>query len=242
MKLFLSGEGPSDLGHMVPSPGGEVFAPGPMAWMVDKLLEPHLKYSLLELHEAGGEAVVFIHKAQLTALGKPSAPGKPLLSGLKHGKGQAFHARSAQCLGLLAKAQEPPAVAVLFRDGDGTNSTPRQEWQEKWDSMARGFALAGFASGVPMVPRPKSEAWLLCGLKEQPYQHCAVLEDAPGNDGSPKALKTRIEALLGHEASAEEQAGWVRDGRIDPQHIDMPSFAEFRDALDTAVSKALARP
>ncbi len=242
MKLFLSGEGPSDLGQMVPGPGGEVFAPGPMAWMVDKLLEPHLKYSLLELHEAGGEAVVFIHKAQLTALGKPSAPGKPLLSGLKHGKGQAFHARSAQCLGLLAKAQEPPAVAVLFRDGDGTNSTPRQEWQEKWDSMARGFALADFASGAPMVPRPKSEAWLLCGLKEQPYQHCAALEDAPGNDGSPKALKTRLASLVGHEASAQEQAAWVRDGRIDPQHIDMPSFAAFRDALHHAVGAALASP
>lgn len=239
MKLFLSGEGPTDIGRMAPSPGGEVFVAGPMAWMVDKLLEQRLGYSLLELHESGGETVGFIHKASLTAMGKPSQPGKPLLSGLKHGKGQAFHARSAQCLGLLAKASESPAVAVLFRDGDGTNSAPRQEWREKFDSMVRGFAMAGFASGVPMVPRPKSEAWLLCGLKDQPYQNCDPLEEAPGNDGSPRALKTRLEGMLGHEASAEEQAAWVRDGTIDPQQIHMPSFAAFRDALDSAVNNAL---
>lgn len=242
MKLFLSGEGPTDLGQMTPAAGGEVFAPGPMAWVVDKLLEQHLGYSLLDLHQAGGENVVFVHKADLTAMGKPSAPGKPLLSGLKHGKGQAYHARSAQCLGLLAKAAQPPAVAVLFRDGDGTNSTPRQEWQDKWESVQRGFALAGFACGVPMVPRPKSEAWLLCGLKDPPYQHCDALEDAPGNDGSPKALKTRLKTLLGHEPSAEEQASWVRDGRIDPQRIHTPSFAAFRQALQAAVAQALASP
>ncbi len=242
MKVYLSGEGPTDIGRMSPSPAGEVFVPGPMAWMVDKLMEQHLGYSLLELHESGGETVEFIHKANLTAMGKPSQPGKPLLSGLKHGKGQAFHARSAQCLGLFAKTADVPAVAVLFRDGDGTNSTPRQEWREKFDSMVRGFALAQFDCGVPMVPRPKSEAWLLCGLKDQPYLNCDPLEEAPGNDGSPRALKTRLEDLLGHEASAEEQVAWVRDGIIDPQQIQMPSYTAFRDALNAAVSQALSHP
>lgn len=241
MMLLLSGEGPTDLGQQVPTPDGQQFIPGPMAWVVDKLLERRLDYSLIELHASGGESVTFVHKASLIAYGKPSQPGKPLLSGVKHGKGQAFHARSAQCLGLMAKALEPPVVAVLFRDSDGTNSTPRQEWREKFDSMVRGFALAAFDSGVPMVPRPKSEAWLLCGLKQQPYQHCDALEDAPGNDDSPAALKTRLKNLLGHEPTADEQAAWVRDGVIDPTQINMPSFTSFRDALDAAVGKALAK-
>jgi hypothetical protein len=241
MRLLFSGEGPTDLGQEVPTSDGKKFIPGPMAWVVDKLLELRLGYSLLELHESGAESVNFVHKANLIAYGKPGQPGKPLLSGLKHGKGQAFHARSAQCFGLMAKAEEPPVVAVLFRDSDGTNSTPRQEWREKFESMVRGFALAGFDTGVPMVPRPKSEAWLLCGLKPQPYQHCDALEEAPGNDGSPAALKTRLKNLHGQEPSADEQAAWVRDGVIDPTQIDMPSFTAFRDALDAAVGTALAR-
>jgi len=241
MRLWLSGEGPTDLGQVVPTADGPQFIPGPMAWVVDKLLQARLGYSLLELHAAGADSVTFVHKAQLSAHGKPSQPGKPLLSGIKHGKGHAFHARSAQCLGLMAKAAAPPVVAVLFRDSDGTNATPRQAWREKWESMERGFALAGFDAGVPMVPRPKSEAWLLCGLQQPPYQHCHALEEAPGNDDSPAALKNRLKALIGHEPTADEQAGWVRDGVIDPSQIDMPSLTAFRDALAVAINAACAR-
>ena len=34
MRLLLSGEGPTDLGHEKPSTGGMAFVPGPMAWVV----------------------------------------------------------------------------------------------------------------------------------------------------------------------------------------------------------------
>jgi hypothetical protein len=125
-------------------------------------------------------------------------------------------------------------VAVLFRDGDGTRSSPPDDWQRKLESMLNGFQLAGCTTGVPMLPRPKSEAWLLCAMKPQPYQHCAALEDASGNDDSPNSLKTQLEALIGHKASAQEQAQWVRDGRVDPDRLDMPSFLIFRQHLEAA--------
>lgn len=48
-----------------------------------------------------------------------------------------------------------------------------------------------------MVPRPKSEAWLLCALKPNPYQHCAALEEAPmATTAARTLLKPRLAALM----------------------------------------------
>lgn len=218
---------------------GMQFVPGPMAVMVDRLIQQRLDYSLLELNENGGECVEFISESALAAHGK-TAP--KLLPGIKYGKGQAFFTRTAQVLGLLAKQSEPPTVAVLFRDADGTHSAPADLWQQKFDSISRGFELVGFAHGVPMVPRPKSEAWLLCGLKNQPYQHCNALEDAPGNDNSPNSLKSQLAALVGYEPGAVEQADWVRSGSIDPTQITMPSFVAFQTTLVSRLNNALTLP
>jgi hypothetical protein len=243
VKLMLAGEGPTDLGVMRPEAGGARFVPGPMAWVVDQLVEDQLGYSLLELAEVGGDVVRAVHK---TELAQHARSGPTLLPGLKRGKGTALYFRNAEVLGRLALAQQAesqePVLAVLFRDGDGTRSVPSREWQDKFDSMVNGFKQAGFDAGVPMVPRPKSEAWLLCGLKAQPYQHCGELEDAPGNDGSPNNLKARLKALNGGiDPSADVQAGWICDGTVDPRRIDMPSFAAFQQELDRACSAALTR-
>jgi hypothetical protein len=241
MRLVLSGEGPTDLGQAVLTPGGMNFAPGPMAWIVDKLLERHhTGYSLLEAHQAGGDCVTHVHETALAALGKP---GSPLFPGVKFGKGTAFFTRNAQAMGLLVKktsAQEnQPVLAVLFRDGDGVRATPAGEWQEKVNSMHRGFALVDCHTGVPMVPRPKSEAWLLCALRQPGYVNCAPLEDASGNDASPSSLKRQLAALCGGpDPSADEQADWVMIGTVDPLRIDMPSFDAFKQALHTAAKHA----
>lgn len=241
MRLLLSGEGPTDLGHERPTGGGMKFVPGPMAWVVDKVLERHhTQYSVLDIHLAGGDCVTHVHETALASMGKQ---GSPLFPGVKFGKGTAFFTRNAQVLGLLAKqtaAQElQPVVAVLFRDGDGVRATPAGEWQEKVDSMHRGFAMVECDTGVPMVPRPKSEAWLLCALRPPGYANCALLEDASGNDASPNSLKKQLAALSGGtDPSADEQAGWVVTGAVDPLRIDMPSFNAFKQALHTAAQNA----
>lgn len=241
MRLVFSGEGPTDLGHERPTAGGTAFVPGPMAWMVDKLLERHYTgYSLLELHQAGGDCVTHVHEAELKALGKP---GSPLFPGIKFGKGTAFFTRNAQVLGLLAKqtsAQEKqPVLAVLFRDGDGVSATPAGEWQEKVDSMHRGFAMVECDTGVPMVPRPKSEAWLLCALRAPGYANCAPLEEASGNDASPNSLKKQLAARCGGaDPTVDQQADWVMSGAVDPLRINMPSFNAFKQALHTAAQSA----
>lgn len=241
MRLLLSGEGSTDLGHEKPTAGGKAFVPGPMAWVVDKLLEcHHTKHSMLGAHQDGGDCVTHVHEAALAALGKPDSL---LFPGVRYGKGTALFTRNAQVLGLLAKqtsAQEGrPVLAVLFRDSDGTKATPAGEWQQKVDSMHRGFEMVGCDTGVPMVPRPKSEAWLLCALRPPGYADCARLENASGNDASPNSLKKQLAALCdGVDPSADQQADWVITGAVDPLRINMPSFNAFKQALHTAAQNA----
>ncbi len=238
MILMLSGEGKTDMGQMVPADRGMRFQPGPMAWVFDRLVAKYLYHSPIEVYEAGGESVCFVSETELAYSGKQSSP--TLLAGIKFGKGLAGYARNAQVLGLraisLQNEKSEPVVAVLFRDTDKTNAAPRSEWQTKVESMRRGFDIVGFSRGVPMMPLPKSEAWLLCALKQNHYQDCEKLEEAPGNDNSPNSLKKQLENVIGHEAAAEEQADWVRSGRVDPQRIDMPSFNAFRGALNDAIN------
>ncbi|MBK8751694.1 MAG: hypothetical protein IPL99_08605 [Candidatus Competibacteraceae bacterium] len=244
MILMLSGEGKSDMGQMMPGVSGIVYEPGPMAWMVDRLAKKRLDYSLLEKPQ-DTECVKFVSERELTESDRPSKPGQPLLRGLKRGKNTQLFTRNAQVLGLLAKNLErnrqEDVIAVLFRDADKTNACNADTWEEKRQSIENGFALAEFRNGVPMVPRPKSEAWLLCALKNPPYQHCNTLEEESGNDNSPRSLKSKLETLIGHKPAAQEQAHWIRTGRIDPEQIDMPSFTAFREALNRALNTVVAR-
>jgi hypothetical protein len=240
VKLVLSGEGATDLGAIQVGSNGENFVPGPMALIVDKLLERHhTAYSLIESHDAGGDCIVYVAKSELSSFAKK---GLTLLPGQKYGKGNAFFVSNAQCLGLYAKklsAEEAgiPVIAILFRDGDGTNS--KKEWSAKVESMRRGFELVEFRTGVSMVPNPKSEAWLICALRSPAYSGCASLEDESGNDNSSNPLKEQLARLCGGlHPSAETQADWVRDGRVDPSRIEMPSFSVFKEDLRKAARNA----
>lgn len=239
MRLVLSGEGPTDIGSTRLVPGGSTFVPGPMAVIVDALIEPTLGYSLLDA-AAAMDCVRHVPESELAQRSRALRP--PVLPGLKLPKGYAGHVKAAQALSAVAQEERgpdgaQPVLAVLFRDTDGTHSAPRDRWQQVVDAISGGFERAGFGTGVPMVPRPKSEAWLLCALKEPAYQHCEALEDAPGNDRSPRSLKGRLTETIGHEATAEEQAQWVRERRVDPAQIEMPSFEAFRGALEQALRR-----
>jgi len=241
MILVLSGEGPSDVGTETLTTDGWKFVAGPMAVIVDQLLSrsEKLNYSLLETHEVGAECVLFVSEGQLSRL-RPSRPIQ--LPRGDDGFGNIFFRAQAYLLGKhvkeIATQRNEQAIAVLFRDGDGTRSMPREQWRQKFDSIVSGFRAADFQTGVPMVPRPKSEAWMLCGLlkHENREEACGWLEAESGNDASPNSLKRQL-ALhlgheLGHEPTAEEQAELVKSGHITPELIDLPSFTAFRDELD----------
>jgi hypothetical protein len=242
MILMLSGEGKTDMGQIVPTDKGMRFSPGPMAWIVDRLAAKRLYFSPLEAYESGNDTVRFVDETELGKSGKRSST--TFLPGIKYGKATAYYTRNAQTLGLrasiLQQEQKEPVVAVLFRDTDKTNSADKDIWKIKVDSIKRGFDLVDFPHGVPMVPLPKSEAWLICALKNDPYKRCELLEDAPGNDDSPNSLKMRLEKLVGHNPTAEEQAEWVSTGKVDPGRIDMPSFNAFREDLNNVLTASMA--
>jgi hypothetical protein len=211
-----------------------------MAVMVDHLAQGRVGYSLLDTHQAGGDCIRYVHETELARAGKK---GPLLLPGVKFGKHNTYFTRNAQVLGQLAKndalASGRPTAAILFRDSDGTRSVAKSQWQEKFDSIKRGFEIVEYLCGVPMVPRPKSEAWLLCALRPPAYADCAQLEDASGNDASPNSLKHQLEGVAG-VIGADGQAQWVRERAVDVQRIDMPSFNAFRSELERALEAALA--
>lgn len=232
MIVIVSGEGPTDIGRCegnaaVCEPPD--FVPGEMAMLVDMMLRPLWGYSPLEqrgvLHVTKKELGRLSREVKTTAL-----PGK------KKDQGTAFYFKNSLALGIYAtqfeRQEACETIAVLFRDTDGTVSTERGHRQKKLSSMYSGFDAAHYTRGVPMLPKPKSEVWMLCATQKRPYQSCACLEDISGNDASPNSAKRQLDAALkARKTSREELTDMLADGRINPDHIDMPSFNEFRQRV-----------
>ncbi len=234
MLVVLSGEGPSDLGRC----DGSVFHPGPMAWMIDKLAEDRLGFSLVDT-----ECIRLISKQELAQTSKGLQPIK--LPGKKSKKETGFYFRNARALAKKAREylmEDSAIIAVLFRDADGTASSGRGEWSDKYQSMINGFRAERFDTGVPMIPKPKSEAWLLCALRRLPYENCGTLEQRSGNDDSPQSLKAELNVLLEGNDSAAAQAELVHTGRVDCFRIGMPSYQAFREALENTLEKVIHAP
>lgn len=216
MFVLLSGEGPTDIGVS----NGEL---GPMAKLIFKFAEDYLNYSLGDTDQFN-----IIHKADLAEEAKNLK--QISLRGKKTQVETRYFYNNARALAEIAKkayANHPNLLLILFRDADGTHNDGRGMWQDKWNSMLYGFKIAEVNTGIPMLPMPKSEAWLLCALREQ-GQNCEKLERESGNDDSPNSLKLQLREHLGEAATRELLNQKVDDGEIDIGQIDMPSFNKFK--------------
>jgi hypothetical protein len=222
--LVLSGEGNSDIGKL--SHGLEEFIPAPMYSLIDKIIEQKLKYSFYELTP---KSITFIPKKKLL---EESKKFKSFTS-KKKGKESAFFYKNARALAKIAQdtaeeLKDEDVIAILFRDSDGTVSTTDGMWEDKVKSVEYGFKFKDFNRGVAMIPKPKSEAWLICALKNKAYENCQKLEDRSGNDDSPNSLKKEFDKLGIDTNNINEM---IQDGRIDIEKIDMPSFRYFEKRL-----------
>lgn len=245
MIFLVSGEGSSDIGirsNENPSSDGSGFCPGPMSVIIDKLIEPWLNYSLM-----GCKAIEFIPENQLKNIEVP----RNALRGKKRKNHETalntkyFYQNARQLARIAlekAKTNQCAVGAVLFRDADGTRSTEKGLYENKWASIEVGFQAEEFNFGVPMVPKPKSEAWLLCALKVDHYQNCNQLElTLSGNDNSPDSAKDQLDCELNRLGkSVGDVVGMVSEGIIDPERIDMPSFNRFRERLKEVTLGMLA--
>jgi hypothetical protein len=226
MHLVLSGEGASDVGI-------DCENISPITKLVDRLIERRLGYSLIEY-----QAWTLFSKAELVDRAKQMKPR------YRKGKKQASETRyfynNARALALLAEELErEDRLVILFRDGDGTATSTRQEWAQKLQSMLDGFAVEELITGVPILPKPKSEAWWLCALRDG-YQNCQQLEDESGNDASPNSLKSQIEACLGEPATRFLLNDKIDTGEIDIDRIDMNSLNEFKKRLNEVLDILLS--
>lgn len=247
MILLVSGEGPTDIGgttsQQCPTLAEDVTW-GPMGMMVNKLVEPIWGYEPID-----GGGMLFVAKGALLAYQRANKAVKPRsisLPGRERPQETAFFFENARSLARMAvqvsAKEQCQTGAVLFRDADGTRSADRSERSAKVRSMESGFAAEDFKHGVPMVPQPKSEAWLLCALQQHPYQNCEKFEALSGNDDSPNPAKSQLDEALGGDTNAEELADFVSDGRVDVQRIDMPSFGQFRSRMVEVARAMLSSP
>lgn len=242
MYLLLSGEGASDIGICNPSSGHcdrQTFQEGPMAIIVDQLVEAYQGYDLSHLVT---ERVSYVSETYLAANKQPPMRKAMALKGKKKPAETQYYFENARVLAAVARAKsedvQDKVVAVLFRDSDGTASADRGIWQDKRNSMIEGFKAAAYELGVAMIPKPKSEAWLLCATKENAYQHCATLEDESGNDHAVNPLKGQLYTSLNGNSGSGDLNQLLRDKVIDITQIDMPSFNTFKEDLRIAVALA----
>lgn len=250
MYLLLSGEGPSDIGCCNPamdSCDSENFKVGPMAWCVDKLIEKHIdNLQSYEMSHIKTFQVGFVSEHYLAANRSEPQKKAMTLRGKKRPAETQYFYENARSLAVAAKQKaeekQSAVIAVLFRDADGTASADRGNWQDKYNSMKKGFEAEGYPFGVPMLPKPKSEAWLLCAVRSNPYQHCGALEAESGNDKGQNPLKEQLAIALNNNSSTDQLNTLVQDDIIDALRIDMPSYNTFRADLEHAVRKAVGMP
>lgn len=232
MHLVLSGEGKTDIG-LFSYENGE-FIPAPMYYIIDKIIEKKLDYSIYDITPSG---ITFIPKDELTKICKSFKS----FTGKKQGQETAYFYKNALGLSRIAKEKceekgDNEVIAVLFRDCDGTGTSSSTLWNDKIKSMETAFAQEEI-NGIPMIPNPKSEAWLICALKNNSYQHCEQLEKRSGNDDSPNNLKDELKAILvtiGKEYNNINEM--IKNEEIDIYKIKMPSFDYFLKKLESILS------
>lgn len=241
MKILLSGEGPTDLGVCRNAQGrcdGADFKQGPMTQVLIQLLEPLLQYSLTDYPDS----FTYVSETALCTQTKATPARLQPTRGKKKGVETSYFYSNAMTLGRmavdLAAQVGESVVAVFFRDSDGTRSSPSSRWQDQWQSIVDGFKHSGFEFGVPMLPKPKSEAWLLCAAGFNRVGDCSTLEALSGNDHAPDSAKSQLDAVLGHHHDADELCDWLIENPMDVARISsMRSFHEFHQALIAAVRR-----
>lgn len=247
MLLILSGEGPTDIGACKRPIGlcrnGD-FQPGPMAVLVDQAVANRLEYSVLSTTP---HCVFYVDEGRLVQkIDEIRKHRKNLfLSGKKRGQETGYFYNNARALGLIAleieRETKDVGPAVFFRDCDGRRSTPSADWSAKWTSIEQGFLRAENPRGVPMLPKPMSEAWLICAAQEHPYQNCQQLEDLPGGPASPNHPKTLLDRAFGTHKNAVELCAWLSDTPLDIERAcSMPSFRRFHERLNEVLVQVVA--
>lgn len=229
--ILVTGEGSSDMGGSNNGQSistGEFYNLGPMALLAVRLLQkiiPDWNEDNIDF-QSPNNWMTCISGNELARQTKGVRKHRP---STKLKKGFVEHANRATTMAGYAK-DNGYQLAFYFHDTD------KCDFDDLHQSIMLGFNGIEGVHGIPMIPKPTSEAWLICGQKLDPYAHCTALEtelsgnDAASDENAPKKVLAR---LLGQEATTEQQYEIVNG--IDIKRIDMPSYNQFKTDLTTAI-------
>ena len=225
MKLNLLGEGSSDLGEKCALPD-EGFCKGPMTLVIDAVVAgagvTDVEYHLY----SRGDVSVGIKASKRRISPRPKSVDK---------EKQWFY-QAAWWLGGQTLAGKQNG-AVFFHDPDHSRAESSHTAVEIENAMLTGFGMAQCETGVPMVPNPRSEAWLLAyfqkGLPgQQSYNKSERFEDLPATDKSPNSVKKLLQKALCCESELEVYPKVMDEfSSIDWSRVSMPSFNRFKGRL-----------
>lgn len=226
MLVLASGEGPTDIGKAsgncdIHAPGS--WEPGPMAYFIDHVIQTLFHFESL------GSAMWFLPEEALNRIARNITP--MILGPHKEFRKSAWTLLASAYK--LSQETNCTVLPILFRDTDGSRSQKRVSgrWQEKHDSIAYCLDRTGTTMHIcPMLPNPKSEAWLLCALKND-YRDCAPLEGISGNDDSPHSAKSLLRECLGISITQECLVSLILERRIRFEAINMPSFNAWKNDM-----------
>lgn len=234
--FILCGEGPTDLYY------NEIDQKqGPLKDCVDQLLDffwDNRNYLLFKQ--------VSRTEISLSDKGKPEKKTSIVRGAKNKFPNHHFIAASAKCLVQKAEEtameyEEPQKWGVIyFHDLDAnTKATVDEIYNAYMKAMNDGFESVFFPYGVPMIPKTRSESWLLCLLDSDGGKNAKYFEDLPMSDKSPNSGKKVLAAKL--NVSEDESYSRIEEKRDSFMwaSLQAPSFLVFRDRLKTVSAKLL---
>lgn len=239
LRIIVSGEGPTDFGEAKNEQliaNNDDFDQGPLFLLLLKLLDRHLP----DWNKDQELIKTFIYRKALGAAAKASPVRLPSIN--KAIKGHLEHTKRAYAFAQKANEvslEHEGHIAIYFHDTDGTQAELQREpdrQSNRVKAINLGFTTASYKTGVAMVPKPTSEAWLYCSCKDNPYQDCLQIEtNLSGNNRSPKrSPKVILASAIGVENTNRVNLSTVVE-KLDVTKIDMPSFNQFRNDLKNAI-------
>jgi len=234
--FILCGEGPTDLYY------NEIDQKqGPLKDGVDKLLDFFWdRRNYLQFKQVSRTEI------SLSDKGKPEKKTSIVRGAKNKFPNHHFIAASAKCLAQKAEEtamenDEPHKWGVIyFHDLDAnTKASVDEIYNASMKAMNDGFDSASFTHGVPMIPKTRSESWLLCLLDSKGCAGVNYFEDLPMSDKSPNSGKKVLATLL--KVPEDESYSCIEEKRdtFDWTSLQAPSFLVFRNRLKTVSAKLL---
>lgn len=241
--IIVSGEGRTDIGGSHSGQAistGADFEKGPMYILIERMLHRFMPDWNVEYWETNPPNISYVSHGLLGRNAKLRAKGNGKFTFAskslnKEHNGKHKHARE---LAVTAKELECQ-LAVYFIDTDGRNEDKTEHSQlhrKIVEALNLGFEKGEFAGGVAMVPKPTSEAWLICHCQNLPYSNCNSLEiRLSGNDNCPdeQSPKKELERFIG--AGYDDAVVFDKVAELDIEQLDMPSFNRFKQDLKSVI-------